>query len=37
MDYNFGRIHRSRRATPAMEAAISDHFSSLEVTDALLA
>jgi len=30
MYYNFGRIHKSLRVTPAMEAGISDHFWSLE-------
>ena len=30
MYYNFGRIHRSLRVTPAMEAGISDHVWSLE-------
>ena len=28
--YNFARIHRSLRVTPAMEAGISDHVWSLE-------
>ncbi len=30
MYYNFGRIHKSLRVTPAMEAGISDHVWSLE-------
>jgi IS1 family transposase len=30
MFYNFGRIHKSLRVTPAMEARISDHVWSLE-------
>jgi hypothetical protein len=30
MHYNFGRIHKSLRVTPAMEAGISDHVWSLE-------
>lgn len=30
MFYNFGRIHKSLRVTPAMEAGISDHVWSLE-------
>lgn len=30
MYYNFGRIHRTLRVTPAMEAKISDHAWSLE-------
>lgn len=30
MYYNFGRIHKSLRVTPAMEAVISDHVWTLE-------
>lgn len=30
MYYNFGRIHKSLRLTPAMEAGIADHVCSLE-------
>jgi hypothetical protein len=30
MYYNFGKIHRSLRVTPAMEAGIADHVWSLE-------
>ncbi len=30
MYYNFGRIHKSLRVTPAMEAGISDHVWSME-------
>ena len=30
MHYNFGRIHKTLRVTPAMEAGISDHAWSLE-------
>lgn len=30
MYYNFGRIHRTLRVTPAMEAGISDHVWGLE-------
>ena len=30
MYYNFGRVHKSLRVTPAMEAGISDHVWSLE-------
>jgi hypothetical protein len=30
MYYNFGRIHRTLRVTPAMEAGISDHMWTLE-------
>ncbi|HEX9584242.1 MAG TPA: helix-turn-helix domain-containing protein [Gammaproteobacteria bacterium] len=35
MYYNFGRIHRLLRVTPAMEAGISDHVWSLEEIAAL--
>lgn len=30
MYYNFGRIHKTLRVTPAMEAGISDHVWTLE-------
>lgn len=30
MHYNFGRIHKSLRVTPAMEAGVSDHVWNLE-------
>jgi hypothetical protein len=30
MHYNFGRIHKTLRVTPAMEARVSDHVWSLE-------
>ena len=30
MHYNFGRIHKSLRVTPAMEAGVSDHVWSIE-------
>jgi hypothetical protein len=30
MYYNFGRIHKTLRVTPAMEAEITDHILSLE-------
>jgi len=30
MHYNFARIHKSLRVTPAMEAGVSDHVWSLE-------
>ncbi len=30
MHYNFGRVHKSLRVTPAMEAGISDHVWTLE-------
>lgn len=36
MYYNFGRIHRTLRVTPAMEAKITDHVWSLEEIAALL-
>ncbi len=36
MHYNFGRIHKSLRITPAMEAGISDHVWSLEEIAALV-
>jgi hypothetical protein len=35
MFYNFGRIHKSLRVTPAMEAAVTDHVWSLEEIVAL--
>ena len=30
MHYNFARIHKTLRVTPAMEAGVSDHVWSLE-------
>lgn len=30
MFYNFAKVHKTLRVTPAMEAAISDHVWSLE-------
>ena len=36
MHYNFGRIHKSLRVTPAMEAGISDHLWSMEEIAALI-
>jgi hypothetical protein len=36
MYYNFGRIHKSLRLTPAMEAGISDHVWSLGEIAALV-
>jgi hypothetical protein len=33
--YNFGRIHKTLRVTPAIEAGISDHVWSLEEIAAL--
>ena len=35
MFYNFGRIHKSLRVTPAMEAGKADHVWSLEEIAAL--
>jgi hypothetical protein len=36
MHYNFCRIHKTLRVTPAMEAGIADHVWSLEEVAALL-
>lgn len=36
MYYNFGRIHKSLRVTPAMEAGVADHVWSLEEIAALV-
>ena len=36
MYYNFARIHRSLRVTPAMEAGVSEHVWSVEEISALL-
>lgn len=36
MHYNFGRIHKSLRVTPAMEAGISDHVWNFEEIAALV-
>ena len=36
MHYNFARIHRTLRVTPAMEAGVSDHVWSLEEIVGLL-
>jgi IS1 family transposase len=36
MYYNFARVHRTLRVTPAMEAGISDHVWSMEEIAALL-
>ena len=30
MHYNFARVHKSLRVTPAMEVSVSDHVWSLE-------
>lgn len=35
MHYNFGRIHKTLRVTPSMEAGVSDHVWSLEEIAAL--
>jgi IS1 family transposase len=35
MHYNFGRIHKTLRVTPAMEAGVSDHVWTLEEIAAL--
>jgi hypothetical protein len=34
--YNFGRIHKTLRVTPAMEAGVTDHIWSLEEMAALV-
>jgi len=36
MFYNFGRIHKSLRVSPAMEAGVTDHVWSLEEIAALI-
>lgn len=36
MHYNFGRIHKTLRVTPAMEAGIADHVWSIEEIAALI-
>lgn len=36
MHYNFGRIHKAMRVTPAMQAGIADHVWSLEEIAALV-
>ena len=36
LHYNFARIHKTLRVTPAMEAGVSDHVWSLEEIAALL-
>jgi hypothetical protein len=33
--YNFGRVHKTLRVTPAMEAGLADHVWSLEQIAAL--
>ncbi len=37
MHYNFGRIHKSLRVTPAMQAGVTDHVWSMEEIAALVA
>ena len=37
MHYNFGRIHKTLRVTPAMEAEVADHVWSLEEIAGLIA
>ena len=37
MHYNFARIHKTLRVTPAMEAGLADHVWSLEEIAALAA
>jgi hypothetical protein len=36
MHYNFARIHKKLRVTPALQAGISDHVWSLEEIAALV-
>jgi hypothetical protein len=36
MYYNFGRIHKTLRVTPAMQAGVSDHVWTLEEIAALV-
>jgi hypothetical protein len=36
MYYNFGRVHQTRRVTPAMEAGIADHVWSIDEIVGLL-
>ena len=36
MYYNFGRIHRTLRVTPAMEAGVTDHVWTMEEIGALM-
>jgi hypothetical protein len=36
MYYNFGRIHKTLRVTPAMEAGVSDHVWTMEEIAALM-
>ena len=36
MHYNFARVHKTLRVTPAMQAGLADHVWGLEETGALL-
>ena len=36
MHYNFGRIHKTLRVTPAMEAGVTDHIGTMEEIAALM-
>lgn len=36
MHYNFARVHKSLRVTPAMEAGVSDHVWEIEEIVALM-
>ena len=36
MHYNFGRIHKTLRVTPAMDAGLADHLWSIEEIVGLL-
>jgi hypothetical protein len=36
MHYNFGRVHKTLRVTPAMEAGVSDHIWTMEEIAALM-
>ena len=36
MHYNFGRIHKTLRVTPAMEAGVTDHLWTMEEIAALM-
>jgi hypothetical protein len=34
--YNFGRLHKTQRVTPAMEAGLADHVWSMEEIASLI-
>jgi hypothetical protein len=36
MHYNFGRIHKTLRVTPAMEAGVTDHVWTMEEIASLM-